>query len=147
MFLWKSEPPLPTRSLRSLRAAARSAALHYACKRSHPFVAASEKSTCLMQRSKAFGHAVGWKRGCQPFSYRCSQNVRHCRKEICWTCLFKKSIPAILFWISKHPLPARSRFLRAAVRSTMSALWLHHAHAFVAAAEKRRLSAADIHKM
>ena len=95
-------------------------ALHYACKRSHPFVAASEKSTCLMQRSKAFGHAVGWKRGCQPFSYRCSQNVRHCRKEICWTCLFKKSIPAILFWISKHPLPARSRFLRAAVRSTMS---------------------------
>ena len=119
----KSKFPLPTRSLRSLRAAARSAALHYACKRSHPFVAASEKSACLMQRSKAFGHAVGWKRGCQPFSYRCSQNVRHCRKEICWTCLFKKSIPAILFWISKHPLPARSRFLRAAVRSTMSALW------------------------
>ena len=57
----KSKPPLPTRSLRSLRAAARSTSsvcLHHACKRSHPFVSASEKSTCLMQRSKAIGHAV-----------------------------------------------------------------------------------------
>ena len=70
---------------------------------------------------------VGWKCGCQPFSYRCSQNVRHCRKEICWTCFFKESIPAILCGNSKHPLPARSKFLRAAVRSTRSALWLHYA--------------------
>ena len=37
---------------------------------------------------------------------------------------------------SKHLVPTRSRFLRAAVRSTRSALWLHHAHPFVAAAEK-----------
>ena len=25
---------------------------------------------------------VGWKRGCQPFSCRCSPNVLHCRKEM-----------------------------------------------------------------
>ena len=91
---------------------------------SHPFVAAAEKKTCLMQRSRGFGHGVvvanifkvqwlcsqlcyataahpwtvvkiellatvGWTRGCQPFSCRCSQNVTHCRKEICSTCLFK----------------------------------------------------------
>ena len=46
---------------------------------------------------------VGWKCGCQPFSCRCTQNVTHCRKEICWTCLFKESIPAIPFGNSKHP--------------------------------------------
>ena len=51
-----------------------------------------------------------------------------------WDALPKKeSIPAITFWNSKHPLLARSRFLRAAVRS---ALWLHHAHPFVAATAK-----------
>ena len=32
-------------------------ALHYGCKRSHPFVAAAGK-TCLMQRSRWFGHGV-----------------------------------------------------------------------------------------
>ena len=41
---------------------------------------------------------AGWKCGCQPFSCRCSQNVTHCRTEICSTCLFKESIPAIPFW-------------------------------------------------
>ena len=29
---------------------------------------------------------VSWTCGCQPFSCRCSQNVTHCPKEICWTC-------------------------------------------------------------
>ena len=77
---------------------------------------------------------VGWKCGCQPFSCPRSQNVTHCRKEICSTCSFKESIPAIPFWNSKRPLAAGSRFLRAAVRS---ALWLHHARPFVAAAGKR----------
>ena len=67
---------------------------------------------------------VGWKWGCQPVSCRCSLNVIHCRKESCPTCLFQ--VPAIPFGISKHPLPTRSlRLLRAAVRSTSSALWLH----------------------
>ena len=32
---------------------------------------------------------VGWKRGCQPFSCPCWQNVTHCRKELCSSCLFK----------------------------------------------------------
>ena len=71
---------------------------------------------------------VGWKWGCQPFSCPCSQNVTHCQKEICSTCLFKTSIPAALFCNSKHPLPTRSlRSLRAAARSTSSALCLHYA--------------------
>ena len=80
---------------------------------------------------------VGWKWGCRPFSCPCSQNVTHCRKETCWTCLSKESIPAIPFGISKHPLPARSRFLRATVGSTSSALCLHHAHPFVSAQKQR----------
>ena len=66
---------------------------------------------------------VSWKWGCRPFSCRCSQNVMHCRKEICSTCSFKESIP-------------RRFFLRAAACSTSSALWLHHAHPFVVTAEK-----------
>ena len=74
----------------------------------------------------------GWKWGCQPFSCRCSQNVTHWQKEICSTSLSKESIPTIPFGSLNHPLPARSRFLRAAVRSTCFA-WLHPAHPFVAA--------------
>ena len=70
---------------------------------------------------------MGWKCGCQPFSCPRSQNKTYCRKEICSTCLFKESIPAIRLWNSKHPFPART---------TSSALWLHHAQPFVAAAEK-----------
>ena len=40
---------------------------------------------------------VGWKCGCQPISCPCWQNVTHWRKQICSTCLFKESIPAIPF--------------------------------------------------
>ena len=76
---------------------------------------------------------MGWKWGCQPFSCPCSQNVTHYPKEICSTSLSKESIPTIPFGNLNHPLPARSRFLRAAVRSTCFALWLHHAHPFIAA--------------
>ena len=72
---------------------------------------------------------VGWKRGCQPFSCRCSQNVTHCRKERA-TYLFKASIPATPFGNYNHKLPPRSRFLRATVHS---ALWLHDVHPFVEA--------------
>ena len=81
---------------------------------------------------------VSWKWGCRPFSCRCSQNVPHCRQEICSTCLFKESIPTIPCVNSKHPIPARSLrfFLRAAACSTNSALCLHHAHPFGAASEK-----------
>ena len=53
--------PFPTRSLRFLRATVRSTSSalcwYYACKRSHPFVAAAGK-TSLMQRSRRFGHGV-----------------------------------------------------------------------------------------
>ena len=64
--------------------------------------------------------AVGWKRGRRPFSCPCSLNVTPCRKELCWTCLSKESMP---FVNSKPPIPTRSlRFLRAAVRSTSSAV-------------------------
>ena len=41
--------------------------------------------------------SVGSKQGC-----RCWQNVMHCRKEICWTCLFQESIPAIPFGNTNH---------------------------------------------
>ena len=67
---------------------------------------------------------MGWKWGCQPSSCPCSQNVTHCRKGICGghVC-FQESIPAVPFWNSNHPIPKRSlRFLRAAVRSTISTL-------------------------
>ena len=83
-----------------------------------------------------------WKRGCQPFSCLCSQNVTHFRKDICGTCFLQESIPATPFGNFNHPLPARSRCLIAAARSTTSALWLHHAHPFVAAAG-RNLSHAE----
>ena len=60
------------------------------------------------------------------------------RREICLTCLSKKSIPAIPFWISKPPIPPRSlRLLRAAARCISSALCLHHAHPFIAAEDKK----------
>ena len=84
--------------------------------------------------------SVGWKRGCQPFSCPWSENVTFCRKDICSTYLFKASIATMPLGNAKHPLPTRSRFLRAAVRSTSSALCLHYAckrsHPFVSASEK-----------
>ena len=83
---------------------------------------------------------MGWKWGCQPFSCRCSQNVTHCNKGFVGQVSFQESIPAIPFGYSKHPLPARSRFLRAAERSTCFASWLHPVHPFVAATEKECVS-------
>ena len=71
---------------------------------------------------------MGWKWGCQLFSCPCSLYVMHCPEEICSTCLFKTSIPAVPFWNFKHLLSTRSlRLLRAAARSTSSAACLHHA--------------------
>ena len=58
-------------------------------------------------------------------SCRCSQNVMHCRKEICWTCLFQEFIPAIPLGNAMHPLPTRSlRLLRAPAHFASSALCL-----------------------
>ena len=92
---------------------------------------------------------MGWKRGCQPFSCPWSENVTYCRKEICSTYLFKASIAAIPLANAKHQFPTRSlRSLRAAVRSTSSALCLYYAckrshpfvedSGFVSYAEKHR---------
>ena len=41
-----------------------------------------------------------WKRGCQPFSCRCSQNLTHChcRKDACGTCLFSGIHSRHSFW-------------------------------------------------
>ena len=52
------------------------------------------RSNEQLSRLSFYIATVGWKRGYQPFSCRCSQNARHCREEICSTCLFKESIPA-----------------------------------------------------
>ena len=177
----KSKPPLRTRSLRSLRAAARSTSsavwLHHA----HPFVAAEEKRQSHAEKQKVWSRScglqdmlptskiwvtrywlcshlwhvtaanqwtiveieflatVGRKWGCQPFSCRCSQNVTHCRKEICWRCLSKESIPAIPCWTSQHPLPTRSlssrqrQYVPPGLRYVMVA----SSHPFVAAAGKK----------
>ena len=79
MFLLKSQPPLTTRSLRSLRSAAHfnssALCLYYACcKRSHPFVAAAGKP-CFMQRSKRCGHGVVVSRMCYVQYSDCVQDL------------------------------------------------------------------------
>ena len=58
------------------------------------------------------------------------------KRDLCDMLICRRNpFPPFLFGIQKHPLPTRSlRFLRAAVRSTSSAVW--YAHPFVAAAEK-----------
>ena len=130
---WNSKHPVPTRSLRFLRATVRSTSSVLWLHRAHPFVAAAEKRPPMWLLQTKFLASLRWKRGCQRFSCPCLENVIHFPKEICSTCLSKESMP---FVKSKPPLPTRSlRFLRAATRSTSSALW-HHAHPFVAAAGK-----------
>ena len=70
---------------------------------------------------------VGWKWGCQPCSWPMLAKWNALLKgdlSFGSACLLKKSIPAIPFRNSKHPLPGRSNFLTAAARSTSSALGL-----------------------
>ena len=43
---------------------------------------------------------VGWKRGCQPFSCRCSLNVMHCQKEIYGTCWLFSGIHSPSFFLA-----------------------------------------------
>ena len=45
---------------------------------------------------------VGSKRGGQPFSSPCSLKCDEGRKEICSTCLFQESIPAIVCMLQGH---------------------------------------------
>ena len=54
---WNSKHSLPTRSFRFLRAAVPSSSSALWFNHAHPFVAAAGK-TCLMQRSRGFGHGV-----------------------------------------------------------------------------------------
>ena len=57
----KAATPYCTRSLRSLRAAARHdlPALHYACKRSHPFVAAAEEKQPHAEKQSVWSCSCG----------------------------------------------------------------------------------------
>ena len=71
--------------------------------------------------------SLGWKRGCQPFSCRCSQHVT--------TCLSKEAIPIIPFEIpSMQSLP--EAFGSWERQHAPPAALLHHAHPFVAAGQK-----------
>ena len=122
-----------------------------------------QQKTCLTQRSRGFGHGVVVSKICynavivlSVVLCDCCKPMNNCRD---WAfsnsglevglpgCQLEKcdSLPkrdlcgmlhdsAITFWSFKHPISARRRFLRAAVRS---ALWFYHAHPFVAVAGKR----------
>ena len=161
--LGNAKHPLPTRSLRLLRAAVHSSSPALWLHHSHPCVTAAEKTLSHAKKQRVWSRScgvqdllqwwyetaanqgtlveiellatVGWKWGCQPFSHRGSQNVTHCPKEICLTCLFQASVPTISLGNAKHPHPTRSRVPRATVRSTSFALCLHYAwkrsHSFV----------------
>ena len=159
LFLWEFQASTPCQKLELPESRVRSAisALNHGCIMLIPSLQL-QKKTCHMQRSRGSGHGVViskkcykwtiveieilatvvWKRGCQPFSCRCSQNVMHCRKEICSTCLFKESIPTIPLGIpSIHSLPeAWASWEPHTFRHLCIKSRLYHAHPFVAAAEK-----------
>ena len=111
LFLFgNSKHPLPTRS-RFLRAAARSARSALYTVASCPSLRCSCRKKPVSCREAERLVMELWSPRfvtMQPFSCRCWQNATQCRKEICSTCLFKKSIPAIPFGNSKHPLSNRS---------------------------------------
>ena len=128
-----------------------------------------QQKTCLTQRSRGFGHGVVVSKICynavivlSVVLCDCCKPMNNCRD---WAfsnsglevglpgCQLEKcdSLPkrdlcgmlhdsAITCWSFKHPISARRRFLRAAVRSAISAFWLHHTHPFVAAVEKGPVS-------
>ena len=145
MLFVKSKPPLPTRSLRSLRAAARSIRSALCLHLAHPFVAAAEKRPVSCREAKGLvtefwsprfvtiqysdceafslhGLEVGLPAFQLPMFPKCDAVPKEDLLDMFVSCLFKTT---------------RSlRFLRAAAPSTSSVLWLHHAHPFVAAAEK-----------
>ena len=126
-----SKHPLPTRSLRLLRAAVHPSSPALWLHHSHPCVAAAEKNLSHAKKQRVWSRScgvqdllqwwyetaasqgtlveiellatVGWKWGCQPFSHRGSQNVAHCPKEICSTCL--SNPPFLLRFPSIHSLP------------------------------------------
>ena len=52
--------------------------------------------------------SVGWKRGCQPFSCPCLQNVMHCRMEIYETCWLVSGIHSSYSLMQRHSTHERS---------------------------------------
>ena len=76
--------------------------------------------------------------GLPVFQLPSSQNVTHCRKKNCSTCLFKTSIPAVPFRNSKHAVSTKSRFLRAQYPPPVLQYGciMNHARPFVATSEK-----------
>ena len=110
----KSLPPLPTRSLSSrerqyVRQLCISSWLHHA----HPFLAAAEKGRKNLSYTRIVDvqlfAIVGWKWGCQPFSCRCSQNLTHCRKDTCGTCLFSGIHSRHSFWEFQASTPCQKQ--------------------------------------
>ena len=101
------------------------------------------KETSLIQRSRGFGHGVVVSKNCYSILIALSAVLCDCCKlsfSTSWFDVSRESIAAIPFEYSKHPLLTRSlRFLRAVAPSISSALWLHYAHPFVAAEEKRHV--------
>ena len=67
---------------------------------------------------------LGWKWRCQPFSCRCSQNGRTAEQRFVQHLCLRNPFLPFLFGNFKLPLHTRSKFLRAAERSSMSALGL-----------------------
>ena len=72
-------------------------ALHYGCSMPIPSL------YCNCRKSPSYAE----KRGCQPFSYLCSQNVTQCRKEMNVTSL---STQSMFLWKSKPPLGLSRKF-------------------------------------
>ena len=106
---WNSKHPIPTRSLRFLRATVPCTSSALWLHPAHPFVAAAEKEPAMWLKQTKLLASLRWKRWCQPFSCRSSQKLTHCRKVICLTCLSKESMPLFnLFWNKKPALPTRS---------------------------------------
>ena len=144
--------PLPTSSLRFLRAAVRSTGCALRLHHAHPLVAAAEKRPVSCREAEGLVTEL-WSPRSVTMHWLCSYVTAAdwafkplwfgsgaaslSATDVCKMWRTKESIPAIRFWISKHPPPTWSlRLLRAATCYTSPALWLHHAHPFVADAGK-----------
>ena len=87
---------------------------------------------------------VDWKWGCQPFSCRCSQNVTQCQTRFGRHIFLRERHPFPTFLFGMYNLNFYHKLevpeSRSTFRQLCITLCLHHAHPFVAAAEKGRKS-------
>ena len=122
-LLWKLSPPLPTRSLRSLRAAVPSAssALHYACIMPIPSLQLQKtvEKASLMQRSRGFGHGVVVSKICYNAVIVLSVVLCDCCKPMnsCWDWAFSNSglevgLPALQLPMLQNVTQCQTRFGR-----------------------------------